>query len=51
VPLKLTYAYTSLARGPEAEWIRRRFRQACWELGTEVLEEDGRLVINPRKPC
>jgi hypothetical protein len=47
VPLKLEYAYTRLARGPEAEWIRQRFRSACSELGTEVLEEDGRLVVGP----
>jgi poly-gamma-glutamate synthesis protein (capsule biosynthesis protein) len=34
VPLKLEYAYTRLARGDEAEWIRRRFRRACEELET-----------------
>jgi poly-gamma-glutamate capsule biosynthesis protein CapA/YwtB (metallophosphatase superfamily) len=45
VPLKLEYAYTRLARGEEADWIRRRFREACSELGTEVLEEEGRLVV------
>ena len=45
VPLRLVNAYTRLARGREAEWIRQRFRQACSRLGTEVLEEDGRLVI------
>jgi poly-gamma-glutamate synthesis protein (capsule biosynthesis protein) len=45
VPIKLEYAYTRLARGEEAGWIRRRLREACSELGTEVLEEDGRLVI------
>jgi poly-gamma-glutamate synthesis protein (capsule biosynthesis protein) len=45
VPLKLDYAFTRLARGDEADWIRRRFRQACTQLGTEVLAEDGRLVI------
>jgi poly-gamma-glutamate capsule biosynthesis protein CapA/YwtB (metallophosphatase superfamily) len=45
VPLKLELAYTRLARGDEAAWIRRRFREACAELGTEVLDEDGRLVI------
>jgi poly-gamma-glutamate capsule biosynthesis protein CapA/YwtB (metallophosphatase superfamily) len=44
VPLKLEYAHTRLARGSEAEWIQQRFRRACSELGTEVLEEDGRLV-------
>jgi poly-gamma-glutamate capsule biosynthesis protein CapA/YwtB (metallophosphatase superfamily) len=45
VPLRLEYAYTRLARGDEAAWIRRRFRDACAEFGTEVVEEDGRLVI------
>jgi len=45
VPLKLDYAFTRLARGDEAELIRERFRKACAELGTEVLDEDGRLVI------
>jgi poly-gamma-glutamate capsule biosynthesis protein CapA/YwtB (metallophosphatase superfamily) len=45
VPIRLELAYTRFARGKEAEWIRRRFREACAELGTEVLEEDGRLVI------
>jgi poly-gamma-glutamate capsule biosynthesis protein CapA/YwtB (metallophosphatase superfamily) len=48
VPLKLDYAHTGLARGEDAAWIRRRFREACSPLGTEVLEEDGRLVIAPR---
>jgi poly-gamma-glutamate capsule biosynthesis protein CapA/YwtB (metallophosphatase superfamily) len=32
VPLKLEYAYTRLAGGEEAQWIRRRFRRACEEL-------------------
>jgi poly-gamma-glutamate capsule biosynthesis protein CapA/YwtB (metallophosphatase superfamily) len=45
VPIRLEYAYTRLARGDEAEWIRRRFRKACAELGTEVRETDGRLVV------
>jgi poly-gamma-glutamate synthesis protein (capsule biosynthesis protein) len=45
VPIRLEFAYTRLARGEEADWIRRRFRAACAELGTEVREEDGRLVI------
>ena len=45
VPIRLVFAYTRLARGAEAEWIGLRFRQACAELGTEVREEDGRLVI------
>jgi poly-gamma-glutamate capsule biosynthesis protein CapA/YwtB (metallophosphatase superfamily) len=45
VPLKLDYAYTRLARGLEAEWIRRRFREACSQLGTEVVVEDCRFVV------
>ena len=45
VPLKLEYAHTGLADGEDAAWIRRRFRNACSELQTEVREEDGRLVI------
>jgi poly-gamma-glutamate capsule biosynthesis protein CapA/YwtB (metallophosphatase superfamily) len=45
VPLRLEFAYTRLARGEEADWIRRRFRDACSAFGPEVLEEDGRLVI------
>jgi poly-gamma-glutamate capsule biosynthesis protein CapA/YwtB (metallophosphatase superfamily) len=48
VPLKLEYAFTRLADGDEADWIRERFRTACAEFGTEVLEEDGRLVIAAR---
>jgi hypothetical protein len=38
-------AYTRLARDEEAAWITRRVREAYAELGNEVLEEDGRLVI------
>jgi poly-gamma-glutamate synthesis protein (capsule biosynthesis protein) len=34
VPLKLDYAHTRLADGEDAEWIRRRFRDACAELRT-----------------
>ena len=45
MPLKLDYCYTRLAEGDEAAWIRRRFRAACAELGTEVAEEQGRLVM------
>jgi poly-gamma-glutamate capsule biosynthesis protein CapA/YwtB (metallophosphatase superfamily) len=44
-PLKLEYCYTRIAVGDEATWIRRRFRELCAELGTEVEEHDGRLVI------
>jgi hypothetical protein len=45
VPLCLEYAYTRLAGGGEAAWIRDRFVRACAELGTSVREEDGRLVV------
>jgi hypothetical protein len=45
VPLRLEYAHTRLAHGADADWIRRRFREACAALGTEVTEEDGRLVV------
>jgi poly-gamma-glutamate synthesis protein (capsule biosynthesis protein) len=45
VPLRLEYAFTGLAHGEDAAWIRERFRKACAELGTEVGEEDGRLVV------
>jgi poly-gamma-glutamate capsule biosynthesis protein CapA/YwtB (metallophosphatase superfamily) len=47
VPIKLEFAHTRLARDEEAAWIGRRFREACAALGTEVREEDGRLVIEP----
>jgi poly-gamma-glutamate capsule biosynthesis protein CapA/YwtB (metallophosphatase superfamily) len=45
VPLKLEFAFTRLARGDEADWIWRRFRDACAKFGTKVHEEDGRLAI------
>ncbi len=45
VPLKLEFCRTRLADGDEAAWIRRRFRAACLALGTEVADEEGRLVV------
>jgi poly-gamma-glutamate synthesis protein (capsule biosynthesis protein) len=48
VPLELEYAYTRLAREEEAAFIGRRFRDACSPFGTDVREEDGRLVISPK---
>jgi poly-gamma-glutamate capsule biosynthesis protein CapA/YwtB (metallophosphatase superfamily) len=48
IPIRLEYAHTRLARGEEADWIRRRFRDACAALGTEAREENGRLVVTPR---
>jgi poly-gamma-glutamate capsule biosynthesis protein CapA/YwtB (metallophosphatase superfamily) len=46
VPLKLDFCHTRLAEGDDAAWIRRRFQAACAALGTEVEEEDGRLVVS-----
>jgi poly-gamma-glutamate capsule biosynthesis protein CapA/YwtB (metallophosphatase superfamily) len=48
VPLELEYCHTRLARGAAADWICRRFRNACREFGTEVREEQGRLVVSWR---
>jgi poly-gamma-glutamate capsule biosynthesis protein CapA/YwtB (metallophosphatase superfamily) len=48
VPLKLEYAFTRPARGDEADWIWQRLREACAQLGTEVHNEDGRLVLAAR---
>jgi poly-gamma-glutamate synthesis protein (capsule biosynthesis protein) len=48
IPLKLEFAHTRLAAGDDAAWARRRFREACAEFGTEVAEEDGRLVTRWR---
>ncbi len=45
LPLKLDYCHTRTADGEDAAWIARRFRAACARLGTEVGEEDGRLVV------
>jgi poly-gamma-glutamate synthesis protein (capsule biosynthesis protein) len=45
LPLKLEYCHTRLADGEEADWVRHRFRTACAALGTEVADEDGRLVV------
>jgi poly-gamma-glutamate capsule biosynthesis protein CapA/YwtB (metallophosphatase superfamily) len=46
VPLKLEYCYTRLGRGKERAWIHAHFRAACAALGTEVREEEGRLIID-----
>jgi poly-gamma-glutamate capsule biosynthesis protein CapA/YwtB (metallophosphatase superfamily) len=48
IPLKLEFAHTRLAEGKEAAWIRRRFVAACAKLGTNVRDEDGRLVTRWR---
>jgi poly-gamma-glutamate capsule biosynthesis protein CapA/YwtB (metallophosphatase superfamily) len=48
VPLKLEFCHTRLADGDEATWIRNRFTEACRVLGTNVTEEQGRLVVSLR---
>jgi poly-gamma-glutamate capsule biosynthesis protein CapA/YwtB (metallophosphatase superfamily) len=45
VPIKLEFCHTRLATTEEAAWISHRFRTLCGALGTDVTEEDGRLVI------
>jgi hypothetical protein len=45
VPIRLEYAYTRLARREEADWIQRRFREACAALGTAASEENARVAI------
>jgi poly-gamma-glutamate capsule biosynthesis protein CapA/YwtB (metallophosphatase superfamily) len=45
-PLKLEYCFTRLADADDAAWIRSRFRTLCSELGTDVTESDGRLVVD-----
>jgi poly-gamma-glutamate capsule biosynthesis protein CapA/YwtB (metallophosphatase superfamily) len=48
IPLKLEFTHTRLASGDDAAWIRARLAHVCVELGTEVAEEDGRLVLSWR---
>ncbi|MDH5520680.1 MAG: CapA family protein, partial [Acidimicrobiia bacterium] len=45
IPVAIDRCHTRLARPDEARWITARFRQACSDLGTSVIEERGRLVI------
>ncbi|MGH3048290.1 MAG: CapA family protein [Gaiellaceae bacterium] len=48
IPLKLEFAHTRLAEGDDAAWVRHRFHEACAVFGTEVADEDGRLVARWR---
>jgi poly-gamma-glutamate capsule biosynthesis protein CapA/YwtB (metallophosphatase superfamily) len=48
VPLHLDFCFTTIAAGNAARWIRERFRAACTEFGTAVVDEDGRLVVEWR---
>jgi poly-gamma-glutamate synthesis protein (capsule biosynthesis protein) len=45
VPLCLEYCFTRLADDAEARWIAQRLRRACADLGTNVVEHGGRLVV------
>jgi poly-gamma-glutamate synthesis protein (capsule biosynthesis protein) len=49
VPLRLDYCHTRLAAGDDAAWIRRRFIDACRELGTTAVERDDRVVADLRR--
>jgi poly-gamma-glutamate capsule biosynthesis protein CapA/YwtB (metallophosphatase superfamily) len=48
LPLKLEFAHTRLAKGADKAWIKSRFTNACAAFGTEVADEDGRLVARWR---
>jgi poly-gamma-glutamate capsule biosynthesis protein CapA/YwtB (metallophosphatase superfamily) len=45
VPLALDYCSTRLADAAQADWIARRFTEACAAFGTEVRGENDRLAI------
>lgn len=45
IPLRLEYGHTRLAYGTDADWIARRFTDACRALGTSVLRSDDRLIV------
>jgi len=45
VPVTIRGCRTELAPGADAAWISSRFRSACADLGTDVREEEGRLVV------
>jgi poly-gamma-glutamate synthesis protein (capsule biosynthesis protein) len=45
VPIRIEHRHTRVARGDDAEWIRRRFIRACAELGTTAVRHDDRVVV------
>lgn len=49
IPLALDFGYTRPARAAEYTWIRRRFATACAAVGSDVVEENGRLVVVPAR--
>jgi poly-gamma-glutamate capsule biosynthesis protein CapA/YwtB (metallophosphatase superfamily) len=46
LPLKLGFCHTRLAGNEDAAWIRKRFVDACAAFGTEVSQENERLVVS-----
>jgi poly-gamma-glutamate capsule biosynthesis protein CapA/YwtB (metallophosphatase superfamily) len=48
IPLALDFCRTRIATGADAGWIRRRFIDACAELGTTATEEEERVVVSWR---
>lgn len=50
-PLKLEPTHTRLATGEDHAWITHRFTAACAAFGTDVREENGRLVARWRTPA
>ncbi|MGH2579364.1 MAG: CapA family protein [Actinomycetota bacterium] len=46
LPLKLDYCHTHVASGEDGTLIRRRFREACLAMGTDVREEGERLAVD-----
>ena len=48
VPLKLDFCHTRIATGADADWIRRRFIDACADLGTTAVQEEERVVVRWR---
>jgi hypothetical protein len=50
IPLKLELVHMRLADGSDAAWVGRRFRKASAAFGSEVAEEEGRLVLAGVRP-
>jgi hypothetical protein len=46
LPLRLDFCRSRLADGEDARLVRRRFTEACAAFGTEVAEDEGRLVVD-----
>ena len=48
IPLALDFCHTRIATGADADWIRRRFIDACAALGTTAVQEEERVVVTWR---